>query len=359
MCGLTGSTDRVEASMSTLVLKLTSDALVRGMVAPDGNHRFSVYDFICIAAQKPVKSNYGRVTFASLISDTSCYKEEILSSCYNLHFPGGRGGATPTMTLRGLQRLLLHLGTKVAAEFRALLEGTFTRVMAGDMSLIKVIEANAASDAPLQQAYRQALEQEPIVEPVATFKRKREELELYKMETDLQKQRVECVQQFASMMDRLNPNWTNDPGVCRQLQVNLLGTQDNIELKADLLKGTVQELEKAIKEKDEKLVAAAKQNLLLRATVSDKERILNGLVTSREITKILEKDAFSISDVLGDRKVKDRSQFSKKVMMDFRSTQHPYFDRQGVIHFYACDRPLVEELVEFQLKLAAAMEGQP
>ena len=38
----------------------------------------------------------------------------------------------------------------------------FTRVMAGDQSLIEVINANAASQAPVQQAYRSALAQEPV-----------------------------------------------------------------------------------------------------------------------------------------------------------------------------------------------------
>ena len=79
----------------------------------------------------------------------------------HLKFPGRGQRDTPTMTLRGLQRLLLILGGKVAADFRALVETTFTRVMAGDRSLIKVIEANAGSNAPIQQAFRAALEQDP------------------------------------------------------------------------------------------------------------------------------------------------------------------------------------------------------
>lgn len=68
------------------------------------------------------------------------------------------------------------LGGKVAAEFREIIEGTFTRVMAGDQSLIEVINANAASQGPVQQAFRQALAQEPV-EPVLDefcLKRKRE-----------------------------------------------------------------------------------------------------------------------------------------------------------------------------------------
>ena len=61
------------------------------------------------------------------------------------------------------------LGGKVAAEFRKLVEETFTRVMAGDQSLIEVINANAASQAPVQQAYRAALAQEPVAPVLDEF----------------------------------------------------------------------------------------------------------------------------------------------------------------------------------------------
>ncbi len=61
------------------------------------------------------------------------------------------------MTLQGLQRLLVILGGKVAAEFRVIVLGVFTRYMAGDRSMLEEIRANAASDAPIHQAYRQAL----------------------------------------------------------------------------------------------------------------------------------------------------------------------------------------------------------
>jgi hypothetical protein len=97
------------------------------------------------------------------------------------------------MTIRGLQRLLLILGGKVAAEFRALVEGVFTRVMAGDQSLIEVINANAASDAPVNQIYRQALAQEPVVvdELSLTRKRRMEELEIEMFEAEVETKKAE------------------------------------------------------------------------------------------------------------------------------------------------------------------------
>jgi len=50
------------------------------------------------------------------------------------------------------------LGGKVAAQYRAVLETTFTRVLAGDKSLVKLIETNANTVGGAQQMCRDALE---------------------------------------------------------------------------------------------------------------------------------------------------------------------------------------------------------
>jgi hypothetical protein len=98
------------------------------------------------------------------------------------------------MTIRGLQRLLMILGGKVATGFRELVEGTFTRIMAGDQSLIEVINANAVSQAPLQQAYRTAVAQEPVAPILEEFcgikKREREDL-LFDLDIVERKQRFQ------------------------------------------------------------------------------------------------------------------------------------------------------------------------
>jgi hypothetical protein len=94
------------------------------------------------------------------ISENSTYKEELEASIYAVTFCSSKKGSpyeTPAMTLQGLQRLLVILGGKVAAEFRVIVLGVFTRYMAGDRSMLEEIRANAASDAPIHQAYRQAL----------------------------------------------------------------------------------------------------------------------------------------------------------------------------------------------------------
>lgn len=164
--------------MSMLFLKLSGGQgnTIRGMVDSDNEQRFAVFDFVAYACNKPEKSSYGGTTFFRLTQDSSEFRDEVLTLCKNLKFPGRGQRETPCMTIRGLQRLLMILGGKVAAEFREIIEGTFTRVMAGDQSLIEVINANAASQGPVQQAFRQALAQEPV-EPVLDefcLKRKRE-----------------------------------------------------------------------------------------------------------------------------------------------------------------------------------------
>ncbi len=101
------------------------------------------------------------------------------------------------MTIRGLQRLLLILGGKVAACFRALVETTFTRVMAGDTSLIKVIQANAESNEPGPRMARKAMASDPSPGGIlpddflddAVLKRKRAELELEERQVALEERR--------------------------------------------------------------------------------------------------------------------------------------------------------------------------
>lgn len=174
--------------MSSLVLKLVDTAegsSVRGMFGPDGMQVFSVYDFMTAACGYKDTGATARKEFQRLIGSGSEHQDEVVASCHYWKFPGARQRDTPCMTIRGLQRLLMILGGKVAAEFRALIEGTFTRVMAGDQSLIEVINANAGSQEPVQQAYRAALAQEPVAPVLDDFclKRKRErEDQLFDME---------------------------------------------------------------------------------------------------------------------------------------------------------------------------------
>lgn len=166
--------------MSALILKLIDSGsdgpVLRGATDKDGNPAFSLFDLGNIAGKRGCENQYGKNIFYRLTKDGSKFKDEVSSLCIYLKFPGVGQKETPCASIRGLQRYLMILGGKVAAEYRELIEGTFTRVMAGDQSLIEVINANAVSQDPIHQVYRAALEQEPVA-PVLDelcLKRRRE-----------------------------------------------------------------------------------------------------------------------------------------------------------------------------------------
>ena len=151
--------------MSELLLKLAGDATVRGLTTGAGLQVFSAYDFINLVCQKT--GNYSRQVWKCLI-DAGCvrkdeYTMEFTEYHYGIH-RNTRVRQTPMMTLRALQRLVMILRGKVAADFRQIVEGVFTRFQSGDLSMIEEIRPNAASTAPIHQAYRQALAQEPVVD---------------------------------------------------------------------------------------------------------------------------------------------------------------------------------------------------
>ena len=104
------------------------------------------------------------------------------------------------MTLAGLQKLVLHVGGRFGAKYRELLSDTFRRVMAGDESIIKEVQANAVSNSPMHQLYRESLAEEPAVGlPVggevasinADHKRKLEELEVKRLQVEIERQEIE------------------------------------------------------------------------------------------------------------------------------------------------------------------------
>ena len=163
--------------MSQLWLKLTGDATIRTTITSDAEHVCSVYDFMDLACPKQCDS-WTKMKWKRLIAEDSEFKAE-LDELFTMEYLKSQGVTlndtkkrrfrkTPVMKLRGLQRLMMILGGKVAAEFRQIVEGVFTRYLAGDKSMIEEIRANAASTSPIHQAYRQALAQEPVVDAAGT-----------------------------------------------------------------------------------------------------------------------------------------------------------------------------------------------
>ena len=225
--------------MSELVLRLAADATVRGTITSDGEQVFSVYDFINLVCQK--NGTYAHNAWARLKDADSNLKEGDGFKMEILHYHADsdrtvktRRRVTPVMTLRQLQRLLLSLDNKVADEFRLIVEGVFTRYMCGDLTMIQEIRANAVSEAPIHQAYRQALAQEPVLDAAGTKRQLDREQALFELEiqerrlaleerksrmpAELQEKNMQNVQMFAGLMTSLNPEWKSDARLRLQLE---------------------------------------------------------------------------------------------------------------------------------------------
>jgi len=210
--------------MSDLVLRLAADATVRGATTTEGIQVFSVYDSIALFCGK--SESYARTTWTRLISAKSTYKSELEASVYAATFCSSINNSpyeTPAMTLRGLQRLVMILGGKVAADFRQIVEGIFTRYNAGDLSMLEEIQLNAVSTAPIHQAYRQALAQEPVLDAVGTKRQLDREDALFEFElkekiSRLKDSEVSRMQNFCGLMTSLNPDWKKDTRLRMQIE---------------------------------------------------------------------------------------------------------------------------------------------
>ena len=99
---------------------------------------FSVYDFINFVTGREPGNEYAGNLFRRLVKPGSEHAEDIRSLWSDVKFRGQRQKLTACMTVRGLQRLLMLLGGKVAAQYREIreiVESVFTRYTAGDTSL--------------------------------------------------------------------------------------------------------------------------------------------------------------------------------------------------------------------------------
>ena len=147
--------------MSTLVLKLSPESCLRGVIDSNGSNVFSVYDFISYAYEKCDNGVFARKTFARLVSlaRDSEHRAEVLGFCTSLKLPSPGQRKIPVTNIRGLQRLLMLLGGRITGQFRKSAEEVFTKVLAGDRSLIEAINVNAASQQPIAQMARAALDE--------------------------------------------------------------------------------------------------------------------------------------------------------------------------------------------------------
>ena len=114
---------------------------------------------------------------------------ELDSFCAQFKFPGRGQQEQPVITFPGAIKLLMFLPGEKAKMHRSTMVTILTRYFAGDPSLLREVEANAVSESPVAQMARASLASETGVQD--SLKRKREELELLKLETDIRCQERE------------------------------------------------------------------------------------------------------------------------------------------------------------------------
>ena len=108
--------------------------------------------------------------------------------------PGKGNAGIKLVTFTDALELVMLLPGKVAKETRAKFVDIIKKYLAGDQSLIREVEANAQSSAPISQLARAALAAEamPVQNEISLpNKRKLEELEIAKLEADIGSRRAE------------------------------------------------------------------------------------------------------------------------------------------------------------------------
>ena len=103
--------------------------------------------------------------------------------------PGKGNAKTKLISLPNAIQLVMVLPGKFAKELRSQFADVLTRYMAGDKSLICEIEANEESDSPVAVLARASLESDDAVD--ITRKRKLEDMQIAKMESELRAQEIE------------------------------------------------------------------------------------------------------------------------------------------------------------------------
>lgn len=130
--------------MAGFVLTFTADDSfkLRNMTASDGSQVFSVYDYMTQACGYKDTGATARAEFKRVIKDGSANKEEILSICYYVKFPGPGNRNTPCMTVQGLLVLTKCLGDKVSKAFKEEAFNILQRYLDGDTTMHSEIDEN-------------------------------------------------------------------------------------------------------------------------------------------------------------------------------------------------------------------------
>lgn len=121
---------------------------------------------------------------------------------------GGSGNSrTKLVGFQDAIELVMVLPGKVARETRVQFADIIRRYLGGDRGLLVEIEANAQSESTIAQLARATL---PEAEEATEARRKRvrtEDLELAKLEQEVQAKRIQNMHSFMSLMSTIRPDW--------------------------------------------------------------------------------------------------------------------------------------------------------
>ena len=124
--------------MYAVYLKFGSHMTLRGMVAWDGMHVFSILDFMMLICHNKTEK-YAKRIWNNLKKDTAKFME--LQHYFGSSVPNT--DVIPGTTVMGLRALMNVLGNTVNEDFRPLVEDTFARYIAGDWSMLTVVDWNS------------------------------------------------------------------------------------------------------------------------------------------------------------------------------------------------------------------------
>lgn len=185
--------------------------------------------------------------------------------------PGKGNGHTKLVSFENAIPLIMVLPGKVAKETRAKFSKIIQRYLAGDQSLIMEIQANAASDSPIAQMARESL---GIVKEDAVMvglKRKREELELLKMEEEIKEMAQSRILEAAERLEHYR-----DPAKSNLDERTRLMMQDSLQnsiLNTSLTSGPRKAITDGPSPSKPISIASVAQELGFRPTTEDAKRI--------------------------------------------------------------------------------------
>jgi hypothetical protein len=124
--------------MFAVYLNFGGHATLKGMIALDGMHVFSIYDFMMFVCHKKTLQ-YAKRIWKNLRNDTAKFME--LQQYFGSDVASTN--MIPGTTVMGLQALMNVLDNKVNQDSRWIVEDIFARYIAGDMSMLTVVDLNA------------------------------------------------------------------------------------------------------------------------------------------------------------------------------------------------------------------------